>query len=352
MVRPPAGIVGVATDNFGHGTVVASVLAAAVDNGVPTVMDDRQFSGVDPGCTLVSARVGYANGYFLSAYLDSLEAFYLDPVFADIKVINISFPGYDCPTEGESGDVLSAMEDLRSWTSLLHYRGVFIVTISGNGGVNLKCPNIWEYVVMIGATDSQDERWTTPSNSSGISPYLDFVAPGFGMYAVNWDHPCDLGVTHPSGTSMAAPVVAGIASLLHARANVLGITLTPAMIYECLKQGALPLGGAPYQNPEFGWGRVNAHQSLLKMEELYYNCDADVTHGNVPGVFGYGVPDGDVDPDDWNYFYDQWEMGNVGVADIASTCSPCGEPGCSTPDGFVTGHDLAAFGCLFSAGCP
>ena len=90
----------------------------------------------------------------------------------------------------------------------------------------------------------------------------------------------------------------------------------------------------------------------MKLEELYYTCAADVTHGNTPGAFGYGVPDGDVDPDDYNYFLAQWTANNVLVADIASSCSSCGQPGCSTPDGSVTYADLFAYGCLYSAGCP
>jgi subtilisin family serine protease len=349
---PTPGITDGATDNFGHGTQVASVLAASADNGVPTTLDGAQFAGVDPGCTLVSARAGYANGYYFSEYLNAMEEFWLNPLFEDVRVINISFLGYDCPNPYT--DEHTAFTDLENMLWALHNRGVFIVTITGNDpsgsnqGVNLQCPNIWPYVVMVGATTNQD-GWAVFSRRS---PYIDFVAPGWGMYVAQWDHPCDLGIQYSDGTSLAAPVVAGIASLLYARADQLGITLSSAMVYECLKEGAVRLGSPPYPNDEFGWGRVDAYESLMKLEELYYVCDADVTSGNTSGQFGYGVPDGDVDADDYGYFFQQWLLGNVAVADIASSCSACAQPGCSTSDGLVTGDDLVAYTCLYSAGCP
>ena len=349
---PTPGIEGGATDNFGHGTQVASVLAATADNGIPTVLDGTQFAGVDPGCTLVSFRISYANNFSFGEYLGALDQILNNPNFEDVRVINISHGGFTCPVSEEE-DVYTAFEELGYVLSTLYYyRNVFIVTISGNGGVNNNCPNSWGFVVMVGATNNQDDLMTAGSWSSGTSPNLDFVAPGWGMYVAQWGHLCDPNLQFTNGTSLAAPVVSGIASLLYARADTLGIVLTPAMVYECLKQGAVPLGSSPYPNSSYGWGRVNAYESLMKLEELYYSCAADLTHGNTPGVFGYGVPDGDVDADDYNYYLTQWAANNLAVADIASSCSSCGQPGCSTPDGSVTSADLFAYGCLYSAGCP
>ncbi|MCA9287145.1 MAG: S8 family serine peptidase [Phycisphaerales bacterium] len=342
----------IASDTHGHGTAVASVLAANVNNGLPGTLDGRQFAGVDPRCTLVAARVTHANLFYMSQTLLALQDIRDNPVFADVRVINLSFQGWQCPIEDE--DAQLSMDELHQVVQQLYYRGVVIVTIAGNADEEITnaCPALWPEVITVGATDNQDNRII----ESRFGAALDFVAPGWGMYVAIWNNPaCNGGVAqYGRGTSAAAPIVAGIASLLFARADKLGIALTPDMVYECLRVGAEPIG-LPVHNNYHGWGRVNAYKSIMALEDMYYDCPADLTHGSTIGEWGYGVPDGTVDSQDLAYFSYWHGLGAVAIADIAGTCptsADCETGGCSTPNGVVDPDDLTAYMCLYNAGCP
>ena len=245
-----------------------------------------------------------------------------------------------------------SLDELHSIVQLHYYAGRVIVAISGNFGTQTgTCPNVWPEVITVGATTNEDEWYSGSNWFSG----LDFVAPGWGMYTALWESACT-GTAgfipqYGNGTSAAAPVVSGIASLLFARADKLGITLTPDMVYECLKESAeavtSPTPAASYQ----GWGRVNALGALMALEELYYDCKADLTHTNDPGDWGYSVPDGVVDQADLDYFTYWHGQGNLAIADVAS-CSNCETLSCGNPNGIVNLDDYVMFLCWWNEGCP
>ena len=91
---------GDASESQGHGTAVASVLAANTNNGGPATspsLNDDQFAGVDPSCTLVIVRVSHFNQVSFGTVMDVLEDLYYDSRFEDVRVINFSLNGFDCP---------------------------------------------------------------------------------------------------------------------------------------------------------------------------------------------------------------------------------------------------------------
>lgn len=93
--------------------------------------------------------------------------------------------------------------------------------------------------------------------SLGVSPDNQFDCDSIGR--VDPDYVCWF-----SGTSAAAPEVAGVATLLLARDS----TLTAADVYYILKQSAVrQVGGRTITPPdnEYGWGRVDAFRAMLSI---------------------------------------------------------------------------------------
>ncbi|MEM9065959.1 MAG: GC-type dockerin domain-anchored protein [Planctomycetota bacterium] len=83
-------------------------------------------------------------------------------------------------------------------------------------------------------------------------------------------------------------------------------------------------------------------------------CPADLTTtgATLPGSFGYGVPDGEVDLDDLGYMIFVW-LNNEPAADLTTTGATLpGATGFGTPDGIIDLDDLGYFIGVWLAGCP
>jgi subtilisin family serine protease len=172
-------------DDFGHGTHVAGIIGAK-DNTVGVV-------GVAAGVPIVAVKVLDQNGTgTLSDYLDGLSYILGNAVSGD--VVNISLGA----TKSELLD--QAVKDIRDDL------GVTVVIAAGNQGdltANYSPANITESgTYVIGSTGPFDLF----SSFSNYGPNVNFVAPGEFIYST-WK---DGGYGILSGTSMAAPHVAGL----------------------------------------------------------------------------------------------------------------------------------------------
>lgn len=175
-----------ATDENGHGTHVAGIIAAKNNNfGV---------LGVASGATVVSLRVMDKNGEGVVSSI--IEA--LDYVGANGKpgdVVNISI--------GEDG----ASSILDQHVKALAAKGIFITIAAGNDGkpasgfspARVNAPNVYT----ISAVDSTN---TFASFSNYGSDVIDYAAPGVKILSTYKDKKYAI----MSGTSMAAPHVAGL----------------------------------------------------------------------------------------------------------------------------------------------
>ncbi|MFE3866120.1 PatA/PatG family cyanobactin maturation protease [Streptomyces goshikiensis] len=204
---------------MGHGTAVASVLFGNHASPVP---------GVAPGCRAVSVPA-FADGRRASQ-LDLARA--IDrAVDAGVHVINIS--GGQLAGEAEAEDLL-----VRA-VNRCHERGVLVVAAAGNDGCFCDhVPASMDGVLAVGACDANG----LPLGTSNFGPGIirqGILAPGQDLLVAVPGG----GTSRMSGTSLAAPVVAGVAALLLSLQLRQGCTPDPLAVGRLLLATADPCIG-------------------------------------------------------------------------------------------------------------
>ncbi|MEZ6235473.1 MAG: GC-type dockerin domain-anchored protein [Phycisphaerales bacterium] len=79
-------------------------------------------------------------------------------------------------------------------------------------------------------------------------------------------------------------------------------------------------------------------------------CPPDLTTGSVPGLAGYGVPNGVVGNEDFFYYLAQFTAGNAAIADM-TTSAVAGTPGYGVPDGVINNEDFFYYLTVYAQGC-
>jgi hypothetical protein len=187
-------------DDHGHGTHVAGIIAAQADNGVGGV-------GVAYNVQIMALKAAQYSGVLASS--DIAEAVYY-AVEKGADVINMSFGGY----------VRSQVEED---ALAVAFGSAVLVAAAGNDGyVNLPCPfgqdmypAAYNWVLGVMASTSGGGR-------AGFSNYdcmphdsheYELLAPGVDV----WSTLSNSQYAAWDGTSMAAPIVSGIAALARTR---------------------------------------------------------------------------------------------------------------------------------------
>jgi thermitase len=224
----------VPNDSDGHGTHVTGTLAATVNNG-------KGIAGVAPQSRVLPLRVLDANGAgFLSDIIDAFQ-------FAGqqgVRVVNASLGG-------------STFSTLEKQAIDQHPDTLFVVA-AGNSGKDVDASGNAEYpcnftspnVLCVGAHWARDGRaWYSNYGRQSVDVY----APGTGIYSTSNNN--TNSYVYESGTSMAAPHVAGVAALLLARNPSLSTAQVKAAILNTVRRTS-----SSYVSTSSG--RVNAEAAV------------------------------------------------------------------------------------------
>ncbi|WP_231563688.1 S8 family peptidase [Anoxybacillus sp. KU2-6(11)] len=215
-----------------HGTHVAGIIGANANNGIGA-------HGVNPNVKILPIDV-FGGGWGASDYTIAQGILYA--IEKGAKVINMSLGGYfSSPILEEA--VQKAID-----------AGITVVAAAGNEATDMySIPASYEGVISVGATDSKNKL----AEFSNYGPSVDIVAPGVDVYSPIYDYTKGSSFAELSGTSMASPVVAGIASLLLSKYP----NLKPYQVEWILERTATDLGEKGY-DLTYGNGLVNPVAAL------------------------------------------------------------------------------------------
>ncbi len=252
-------------DDFGHGTHVAAIAAG---NG--------GFKGVAPGSDLIAYKVldYWGSGFFsdIIAALDAAVQTQTDTdTTNDIDVANVSL-GADCKAFGGYSADCGPDDPVSLAVDSAMLGGVTVVVAAGNSGDygtgTIGSPGTSRKAITVGSVNKQKQL----SYFSSKGPVIwngetiikpDVVSPGEAICAAQWSFWLNsllcLNRNHISisGTSMAAPHVAGVASLLNQKFS----SIRPARIKSKIKSTAVNLG---YDINKQGNGLVDAYSAVVK----------------------------------------------------------------------------------------
>ncbi|MCK1991648.1 S8 family serine peptidase [Peribacillus muralis] len=246
-----------------HGTHIAGIIAGSANNGIGG-------AGVAPDVKLMPINV------FEGKYADTaniIKAIHY-AIQHKANIINMSL-GVNAYSEAFNKAVQEASK-----------KGILIVAAAGNEGdmgknVQRVYPAAYSNVISVAATDKSDKR---PSYSNYDST-VDIAAPGdkilstlpHGRYG--W----------MSGTSMATPMVAGVAALIWSNEPKLNKTEVEYRLYDSAKDL-----GTKGKDIYYGNGKVNAEKALemktLARPVVQTISDKDIkVTGNIPADFKTGT---------------------------------------------------------------
>jgi len=231
-----------ATDDNGHGTHVAGIVAANGD-----------IRGVAPGASLQAVKVCDSSG---SCPTSTIIAGMEWAVENGAQIASVSIGGQLEMNDGTNPVSLAADAAVA--------RGLIVVIAAGNGGPGtgtISYPGDARQVITVGAandagTVSQSDDFVAPFSNRGPSDFgrvdPDVVAPGVSINSTQMGG----GYVVQGGTSMATPHVSGAAALLlQARPG-----LTPAQVRRLLMLTSNDLGAHTFAQ---GAGEINVTRAAF-----------------------------------------------------------------------------------------
>lgn len=233
-------------DDYGHGTHVAGIAAARIDNA-------EGIAGLAGRATIMPVDV-FGGG--IGTYEDLIRAI----VYAadnGARVINMSL-GASSYSRGEEAAVNYA-----------HSKGAILVAAAGNTGLHqrpeqLHYPAAHANVIAVASTQvikSDETVVESVSHFSTRGEFVDVAAPGSAIYSTLPPFRSPSGYGYMSGTSMATPHVAGLAALILSRNPLLTPVEVRAAV-ESTVDDLEPTGRDIY----YGWGRINAARALAAVQ--------------------------------------------------------------------------------------
>ena len=220
-------------DPNGHGTHVAGVIAAHVNNALGV-------AGAAPGVRIIPIRVLDANGGGVASNVAKGIIWAADH---GARVINLSLGG------GQAPGVQQAIQYANS-------KRAVVIAAAGNSGDSGNAPMYpagYPEAIAVAAVDSNLQH-PAFSNHGG---YVDVSAPGVGIVSTWGSSPS--AYASATGTSMATPYASAAAALIFAAHPTFGA----AQLTQILESSARDLGPGG-TDPYFGHGLINPRGALVR----------------------------------------------------------------------------------------
>jgi subtilisin family serine protease len=214
------------SDVNGHGTAVAGAALAVLDNAVG-------IAGLAGHARLMPVRIADANAY---AYWSTVAQGLVWAADHGARVANISYVG------------VAASQSVQNAAQYLRGKGGLVVVCAGNNAVDEQIAPTTT-MIPVSATDANDAL----TSFSSWGKFVALAAPGMNI----WTTVRGTGYQAWWGTSMASPIVAGVAGLMMAAKPTLANTQIESLLYAT----AADLGAAG-RDPYFGYGRVDAARAV------------------------------------------------------------------------------------------
>ncbi|HEX2916858.1 MAG TPA: S8 family serine peptidase [Chloroflexia bacterium] len=289
------------SDGYGHGTLVAGVIAG---NGT---LSSGAYIGIAPEANIISVKVADDQGLSTASdVVNGLQWVLNNKDRYNIRVVNLSLNS--SLAQSYNQDPLDAAAEI------LWFNGIVVVVSAGNNGNNATpggtAPTLYPpandpFVITVGAVDNATSTTISSANVAPFSAYNldetgnvkpDLVAPGRNIIStiptaniqILKDHPgfqVDKYYMRVSGTSFAAPQVAGAAALLlQAEPG-----LNPDQVKTRLKATALqnvPRGSWDKRSP---WLTYNANKAGAGFLDIYAAVTQPLASSAYPPA-NYNLP--------------------------------------------------------------
>jgi subtilisin family serine protease len=253
------------SDYNGHGTHCAGIAAGVGNNGIG-------ISGVCPNCTIMPLRAGFSiihnSGVYGSLAYEDVAAAIIYAADNGANVISMSFgSSYSSQLQKDAIDYA-------------YSKGVTLIAAAGNGRTDsYSYPAAFDNVISVTSTDTLDRR----SGFSNYGYWTDVAAPGsiiLSTVPLTGTISDESGYKQISGTSMAAPYVAGLAGLILSKND----SWNNSEIKKILRQGV----DAPDEQFKYiGTGRVNVNKALKidslssAVAEINYPVNEEIIYGDI-----------------------------------------------------------------------
>lgn len=215
-------------DSLGHGTHCAGVIGAR--SGLA--------KGIAPGSRLLSLKVLGHSGMGSNAAVADAVRYATE---AKVDIISMSL--------GSTRPDAQLHEVIRR----AHAAGIIVVCAAGNDGGAVNYPAAFAETVAVGAVDRNGNLCEFSSRGKEIA----VAAPGAEITST-W---LANGYATVSGTSMAAPFVAGVLALYVSAQKKDGKTINHAAVLSALADTCRDVGEQG-KDPQYGWGLLDPHKML------------------------------------------------------------------------------------------